>query len=174
MAVDRRLADELEISRRIYMYCRAVDRLDRKVGYSVWHEDGTADYGDDLYVGSGHGFIDWVCEQHSKMSAHSHQVTNLLIEVNEDQAVSEAYVIATLQAAAEISPSGETRVRHMTFYGRYLDRWSRRGGAWRIDHRVFAIDLDNTQYADPPMFKIRGRRDLGDVSYQLFSSGLQG
>ena len=37
--------DELEIDRVLKRYCRAMDRIDARLGYSVWHDDGLADYG---------------------------------------------------------------------------------------------------------------------------------
>ena len=49
-----------EITEQISRYCRAMDRLDADLGYSVWHEEAEAIYEASPYVGTGRGFIDWV------------------------------------------------------------------------------------------------------------------
>lgn len=33
-----------EITEQIYRYCRAMDRFDADLGYSVWHEEAEAIY----------------------------------------------------------------------------------------------------------------------------------
>ncbi|MBW8755828.1 MAG: nuclear transport factor 2 family protein, partial [Sphingomonadales bacterium] len=73
------VADRLAITDKIYRYCRSVDRLDVPVGHSVFHEDSQADFGAS-YVGTGRGWIDFICEEHKKFLYHSHQVTNVIIE----------------------------------------------------------------------------------------------
>src|SRR5690349_1095244 len=89
------VADRLAITDKIYRYCRSVDRLDVPVGHSVFHEDSYADFGG--YQGTGRGWIDYICVEHKKFLYHSHQVTNVIIEVDGDTAGSESYVYASLQ-----------------------------------------------------------------------------
>jgi hypothetical protein len=36
------LADRQAVTDQIYRYCRAMDRIDHALGYSIWHPDGTA------------------------------------------------------------------------------------------------------------------------------------
>ncbi|WP_372764558.1 nuclear transport factor 2 family protein, partial [Litorivivens sp.] len=55
------LVDKQDITELIYRYCRSVDRLDEALGYSIWHDDGIADYGD-FYRGPGRGVIDLICD----------------------------------------------------------------------------------------------------------------
>src|SRR2546423_1369381 len=76
-------------------YCRGLDRMDRDLALTTWHDGGTADYGE-LYSGTGAGFIDWVFVQHAALALHSHQIANRLIAVDGDRAASEAYVTVTL------------------------------------------------------------------------------
>jgi hypothetical protein len=85
-AIFGKVADHQAIADKIYRYARSVDRIDEKLGYTVWHEDGTADYGADIYQGSGRGFIDWCCESHRHALSHSHQMTNVIIELDGDRA----------------------------------------------------------------------------------------
>ncbi len=154
------LADRHAITDLIYRYCRAVDRLDHALGYSIWHADGTADYGAEVYQGSGHGFIDFVIGQHGQTLGHSHQVTNIILELDGDRAASESYHFAGLRIAR-----GE-QVFEITVRGRYIDRWSKRDGRWGIDHRLTIRDFDDMRPVTP-MSVSAGRRDPTDPSYAV-------
>ncbi|HLS98796.1 MAG: nuclear transport factor 2 family protein [Porticoccaceae bacterium] len=154
------LADREAIREQIYRYCRAMDRIDHQLGYGIWHPDGSADYGP-MYSGSGRGFIDWVCEQHSAMLGHSHQVANILIQLDGDRAGSEAYVTATLRFRQE------GRLMQTIARGRYVDRWSRRDGRWAIDHRTYIHDFDELVDVPASITEGWGRRDTTDPSYAV-------
>jgi hypothetical protein len=163
----QQLADREEIRELLYRYCRAVYRIDAPMGHSVWHRDGTADYGEAIYIGTGRGAIDLICQAHRGMLNHSHQVTNITITLDGDRAASESYVFATLRLAGE----GSRMQGHV--WGRYLDRWSRRDGRWGIDHRVCVIDFDEVR----PVTAMhapqgRGRRDGADPSYAVLDHRL--
>ena len=90
-------ADRQAITELIYSYCRSVDRLDIPLGHSIWHEDGYADYGAAFYQGPGKGVIDQICAGHRNLLHHSHQVSNILIDLDGDRAGSESYVTASLR-----------------------------------------------------------------------------
>jgi hypothetical protein len=105
---------ERAITHALFRYCRAMDRIDAALGYTVWHEDGVADYGP-VYQGTGRGFVDWVCAFHRTLDAQSHQLANILIEVRGDHAVSETYVTVAL-----LSTVAHDR-QLTTGRGRYLD-----------------------------------------------------
>jgi hypothetical protein len=157
----RAMADRQAITDVIYRYCRAMDRIDPELGYTVWHEDGEADYGADVYQGSGRGFIDWVCGTHRGAITHAHQVTNILIELDGDRAASEAYVFSDLRAG-----QGD-QVKQITTFGRYVDQWSRRGGRWAIDKRIAIRDFAEMRDVTPMPLPERGRRDRSDPSYSV-------
>jgi hypothetical protein len=76
------VADKFAITEQIYRYCRSVDRLDVALGHTVFHPDSHADFG--LYSGPGRGWIDFICEEHRKFLHHSHQVTNIVIDLAGD------------------------------------------------------------------------------------------
>ena len=155
------LADKQAIADVIYRYCRAMDRIDAELGYTVWHADGQADYGEEVYQGSGRGFIDFVCAQHRKTITHVHQVTNVLIEVDGDQAGSEAYVVSDLRFM-----HGH-QLKQVTTWGRYVDQWSRREGRWAIDKRLAIRDFSEVRDASAMTLPERGRRDRTDPSYAI-------
>lgn len=159
---DAEVEDRLAITDKIYRYCRSVDRLDIPVGHSVFHEDSVADFGAS-YVGTGRGWIDYICEEHKRFLHHSHQVTNVIIELdgdpNYDRAGSESYVYATLQRQ-----DGETVLQH-EFWARYVDKWSKRGGDWAIDRRDCIVDYGVIREVTPLPGNLRSRRDHSDPSY---------
>ena len=154
------------ITEVVYRYCRALDRMDRPLADTVWHADGTADYGPTMFQGTGTGFLDWVWGAHTSMLGHSHQIANVMIEVDGDRAGSESYVTATLWA--EFQPGALTVI---VSRGRYVDRWSRRDGVWAIDHRRFVEDFTLTQSlpdaAPPDPATGSARRDPTDPSYEV-------
>lgn len=154
------LADRQAIADLIYRYCRAMDRIDHELGYSIWHDDGTADYGSN-YKGSGRGFIDQVCAQHAQLIGHSHQMTNIIIELDGDRATSESYVTAYLR----IERNGQ--LKQMTVLSRYVDTWSRRNGRWGIDHRIALRDFDQISDVTPMSPALEGSRDRNDPSYSV-------
>lgn len=140
------MTDELDtliakqaITEVLYRYCHAVDRIDPELAAQVWHEDGLAHY-DGIFEGTAAGFFDFVFEAHSHCDATSHQLTNILIEVDGDSAVSQSYVTACLRTA------GLDRIVR----GRYLDRLSCRAGKWRIDERRYVNDISQTVPAEEP------------------------
>lgn len=155
------ISDRLEIIDILYRYCRAVDRMDRDLGYSIWHDDAVVDYGADVYRGTGRGVIDFVCEAHKGTLAHTHRVTNIVLDLADDSAVSEAYVMATLRVMRD------GRLYQIVSHGRYLDRWARRAGRWGIVRRDTIIDFDEIGEVTPIRMTSPARRDRTDPSYAV-------
>jgi hypothetical protein len=118
------------IAEVLYRYCHAVDRIDPDLGAMIWHDDGLALY-EGIFEGTGREFIEFVFDQHRDCDATSHQLTNMLIEVDGEKATSQSYVTACIRASGV-----DVIVR-----GRYVDSWSQRRGIWRIDERKFTSDL---------------------------------
>jgi len=152
------IAAEREITNALRAYCRAMDRIDLHLGYSIWHEDGVADYSP-VFSGTGREFIDWVCAYHRGIEAHSHQIANTLIDVRADQAGSETYVTAAL-----LYREGTAHLLR-TIRGRYVDKWSKRAGRWAIDRRRYIHDFDFTETIDAQLGW--GTRDRADPSYAV-------
>ena len=157
------VSDRLAIADLIYRYCRSVDRLDVALGHSIWHDDGIADYGS-IYQGSGKGVIDLICAQHRQTLHHSHQVTNILIELAGDRATSESYVTANLRI--QQGP----QLRQISVWGRYIDSWSRREDRWGLDKRIAIRDFDEMRdVVEMSRYDI-GKREPSDPSYKVFAA----
>jgi hypothetical protein len=156
---NQEIADRLAITDQIYRYCRSVDRLDILLGHQVFHSDSYADFG--TYKGPGRGWIDYVCAQHLNFLHHSHQVTNIIIELDGKRAGSESYVTATLRSR------DASTVLQRQFWARYVDDWSNRDGVWAIDKRECVIDFDSLSKIETINDYDRPRRDSSDPSYRV-------
>ena len=161
----RELHDKQAIQEALYRYCRGVDRMDLALTRACWHADGSADYRG-MFEGSADALLDWMWKLHAAMETHSHQITNVLIELAEERAASEAYVTVVLR-----TKPGRAPARDIWSRGRYLDRWSRRNGRWAIEHRVFVNDWTTSLPAgNEPGVPFSGRRDAADESYAAFAA----
>ena len=157
-----RLADRQAIRDVLSRYCRGLDRMDKPMARQVWWDEGTADY-DGIFEGTGHGFIDWVWEAHATMERHSHQISNVLIELDGDRATSEAYVTVVLWT----QPDANGRQSELVGRGRYLDRWEKRAGRWAIAHRLHLLDTSTVIPLERGEVSEGSRRDEADGSYEF-------
>jgi hypothetical protein len=137
------LLDKQSITEGLYRYCRSMDRMDKDLFRRTFHPDLVAQYTPDRIVRSAEEFIDWMWPYHRNYHNHSHQVSNILIEVNGDKAGSESYVHARLTRRL---PNG--RFELMTAMGRYIDRWEKRNGQWKIAHRRYLHDIMDIREID--------------------------
>jgi SnoaL-like protein len=158
------LLDKQSIYEVLVTYCRGVDRCDEDLIRSAFHDDSYDDHG--YWKGPGHELAPFLADRLRKAnSATTHSLTNVLIDLDGDLARSEAQVHATLIRAgsdpAEVDVVG----------ARYLDRFSRRAGTWRIEHRTVVLDWHRTEVwpesapAVPTDGFVRGARCPEDPSY---------
>jgi hypothetical protein len=161
-AASQALLDKQEITEVIYCYCRAVDRMDRALALSIWAPDASVDYGD-IYRGDAVGLVEVIWRIHGTMQAHSHQVSNILIQLAGDEAVSEAYFAASLRPLIQAG----TAPTQLNARGRYLDRWVRHNGRWLIAHRQIAADFSDVSPVNDGGFANNGRNNQTDPSYQF-------
>jgi hypothetical protein len=147
------------ITERLHDYCRAMDRIDDELGRSVFHADAVADYGT-IFNGTGYGFIDFVHDSHSAMLCQNHAISNISIRVDGDRAASETYVTMHGRMAGEGSA-----IMQITSMGRYIDRWEKRDGQWRISKRRYLQNMDELRPIATTMYPTEGARDRSDPSY---------
>lgn len=157
------LADKEAIRNLLFAYCRSVDRLDIPLGHSVFHEDSHADYGAGVYQGPGRGAIDKICRDHLHLLNHSHQISNIMINIFGDRAGSEAYVTGTMIL--------ERDGKQMQIFvrARYLDAWEKRDGRWGIARREVAYDHDDIREITPMRGTSNSARGKDDRSYAFLT-----
>jgi hypothetical protein len=158
------LLDKQSIYEVLVTYCRGVDRCDEDLIRSVFHEDSYDDHG--YWKGPGRELAPFLADRLRKAnSATTHSITNVLIELDGHLARSEAQVHATL------IKRGSDPVETDVVGARYLDLFSRRAGAWRIEHRTVVLDWRWTEVwpaSAPPVPTdgfVRGARCPDDPSY---------
>jgi hypothetical protein len=159
------LHDRQAIIEVLYGYSRAMDRMDRPLALSVFHPDATLQYAH-IVLPSREAFVDWVWGIHEALVRHSHQNSNVLIELDGDRAASETYVHAYLCSALD-----DGRIQMRSVKGRYLDRWERRAGKWAIVRREYVHEFEDVREMENlvPDDATPSRRDRSDPSYALFA-----
>ena len=116
-------------------YARGVDRLDAELMKTAYWPDATDDHG--RFVGNGWEFADRVVGTHDRWAATMHCTMQHAIEFDDDDhARGEIYNITYLVSRDE----GPWSV----WLGRYLDRYERRAGEWRISHRTCVHEATTT------------------------------
>lgn len=123
-----RLADTQEIRDALTRYCRGTDRCDFELAQSAFHKDSTENHGP--FVGKSHDFLAMVMPLLRAYEGLFRYITNLTVEFDGDGAVSESYWVAILRDATTDTVQA----------GRYLDRWERREGEWKIAARLAICD----------------------------------
>jgi hypothetical protein len=154
-----RLSDRQQIEEVLNLYCRGVDRCDEAVLADCYHPDGVDDHG--TFVGPGREFAAWAVKGAAKAWAASHHtVHNIVIEwIGTDAANVESYVLAYNRRQDEAGPVE-------VFAGRYIDRFERRDGRWRISRRLALRDVDTLMDRRPWAGKInKGARYPEDPVY---------
>jgi ketosteroid isomerase-like protein len=164
IAYIREAADRRAILDCIYRYTRGIDRADRGLMLSAYHEDAKDEHG--VANLGADSFVDWAIKWHGEFQTrHQHIVTNHIVELNGDIAHGETYYTFW-----GINREGPPTLA----FGRYIDRFEKRDGRWAIAPRVCVNEVvGNFSLADvPPQWRHElestgpNRRDRGDISYQ--------
>jgi hypothetical protein len=123
-----------EITDCLHRYTRGMDRLDRELARSAYHDDAVDDHAG--FVAGVEAFLDWAFDYHAGQVRHQHHLTNISIDLELDArgapsgvAHVESYYTFVASYADDESPVFMTG-------GRYLDRLEERDGRWAIAARV--------------------------------------
>ncbi|MGI4816194.1 MAG: nuclear transport factor 2 family protein [Janthinobacterium lividum] len=174
-----RLADRAQIQDVMYRWCRSVDRLDLVEMRKVFHPDATDAHG--IFNGGVDDLITWISARHKPIPFSMHSISNMLIEfASPDAALVETYVRTVQRYPAEASAAlsqlasgqeGPPTARDLLTCSRYVDRFERRNGEWRISRRTLVQDWK--QVVDVPTNApqavgqpVVGRRDQQDKVFQ--------
>jgi hypothetical protein len=138
------LADVAGIRDVVLRCAHGLDRLDEACMRSAYWPDGTDDHGPSG-VHPAWEYVAIAIDGHRAWRSTLHCVLNHLVELEPDgvTARGQSYCIASLFAA-------DPPVLH-TWYGRYLDRYEKRGDEWRIIERVCVSEGGRTDDPLPAM-----------------------
>lgn len=180
------LLDRQAILDLIALCSRGLDRIDEATLRSVYHDDAIEDRGEGLFIGRAQDWIDWTLAVLPLFTATQHGILQSLIDVEGDIAFGETYFqvyhrfsdtggedpdanafrLATAEDFNEELdwPEGDTEV---ILAGRYLDRFEKRNGVWKIAYRKMICDWCRTQSVADDWFvsnptAYRGVRSIED------------
>lgn len=151
----QRLIDKNDCVELVHKMARAIDRCDGDLVNAVFHPDATDDHGG--YKGTAKDFVPWVMGVLDTMKRTQHVIGNVLIEIDGDRAAGESYFIAHHVLPDEAG----NEARFMVAAGRYLDRFERRDGEWRMAHRHAVYDWSSVAGASD----IWDRASLPDYAF---------
>jgi SnoaL-like domain len=148
------LLDKQELTDLVTRVSRSVDRCDDELLLSCYHPDAFDDHG--TFKGSPKDFL-----AHLKRGTMiptkgpvQHSLSNLLFEIDGDDAWGEIYVQSRMVNEDGTVDQGMAR---------YIDRYERRDGEWRIAHRRVILEAARPGF-DTSVF-VSGSRDRNDPSY---------
>lgn len=163
LAFLREQKDRADIQACLLRYTRGVDRHDRDLMLSAYWPEAFDEHG--VAEGIAADFVDWAIGwHHDYQTKHQHMITNSTVELDGNSAHAETYYLFW----------GENREGPPSLaFGRYVDRFQKRGKEWRIAHRVCVNEMVGQFEAPalPPewreaLFKSGPcSRDTGDISY---------
>ncbi len=159
-----------EIRECLYRINRGMDRIDRELMLTGFHEDAQICWAAPDYVPLA-VFIEIAMRVQGTTSRVQHLIGQTLIDLSGDYASVETYEIGRHLTPM---PDGE---KDLFIAARYIDRFSRRDGRWRIERRLKLVDSirvvegNDTKYDHVPH---KGLRNREDPSYALFGTATFG
>lgn len=155
------LIDQQRIHDVMMRYCRGVDRLDAELLRSTYWADAWDDHG--LFSGRRDDFVAWVIPfLRETFSTVIHKIGNELVEIDRDIAFSESYFTGYYELIHEGRPHSRMSC------GRYIDRFERRDGEWRVAQRTVVNDWGRIDPLDTPSPRsIPGGHFPDDPVYRL-------
>ena len=141
-------------------FARAVDRQDWQAAREAYHDGAFDDHG--FFKGPPDAFLAHIEKLHAVQQHSMHFNTNVLIEFqSEERAFVETYVLV-LQRYAD---------RRVTASARYLDRFEKRNGEWRVVHRTLVFgDMVPEPVKEPLRFPpefTEQKHNMDDPLYML-------
>jgi len=163
-----RLLDQQEIERVIQQYCRGIDRRDLALVRDCYHADATDHHGS--FFGTADEYVAWVDKLLARYAFTTHMLAQTTVEFGPTPglAAAESYGVSVHR--------GDPAKPHQNLATgfRYLDRFERRDGRWRIASRValgeWSLRLSQDAWWAIPESHLQGRRDAGDPLYALLAA----
>lgn len=153
------LLDKQALYELAVRYCRAVDRADAELLLSVYHDDAIDDHGP--FVGGAVDFLEFMSDGTMNPERRplpvQHSISNAVFDVRGDQAFGELYV--------EVRRVDEHGGMFIEGFARWVDRYERRAGEWRIAHRRVLLEYAAPGGRHSMDDFLAGTRDRHDPSY---------
>ena len=131
------LISKQAITEVLYRYARGTDRCDEMLLKSCFHENSRhrsdSTHASGGFEGKSFDYVKRIIEICSPLAVCTHMISNILIEIEGNEAVSECRFLAH---HAWYEPGDKVNEHHRVVEGRYIDRFERRNGDWKIIERV--------------------------------------
>lgn len=163
-----RLLDRQEIEEVLRAYCRGIDRRDLALVRGCYHDDATDRHGS--FFGQADAYVAWVDGLLARYRFTTHALNQITIEFGPapDLAAAESYGVSVHRG----DPAKPHQNLATAF--RYLDRFERRAGKWKIASRValgeWSLRIPEAAWWDVPETHLASRRDARDPLYELLAS----
>lgn len=150
------LADRAEIEDVVRRYARGIDRRDFDLVRACYHPDATDEHGG--FSGTVDEYLAWVERLTAKYSMTMHLISGVVVDLADDVAAAESTGVA-IHRSEDPAPQ-----LNLAIGFRYLDRFERRDGAWRIADRRVVLDwtrenVEGVPWAAQASFAAAGRRE---------------
>jgi hypothetical protein len=129
------LEDRFAIQDVLFRYARAVDRLDYAGIAACYFPDAIDEHGG--YVGTVDGLVEDIRRRHQTIDSSQHFVSNVLIDWRGTHADVESYCLCYLRQRRQ---DGRQDQDISVIRCRYVDRFEKRAGEWRIAARAVVFD----------------------------------
>ena len=134
-------------------FARAVDRQDWPAARALYHDGAFDDHG--FFKGPPDALLAHIAKLHEHQDHSMHFNTNVLIEFqSRERAFVETYVLVLqrYRPGAPNVPAESAGLRNVAS-ARYLDRFEKRNGEWRVVHRTLVFgDLVAEPMREPYRF----------------------
>ncbi len=163
MIDSQELSQRAEIVDALLSYTRGIDRLDKESVISAFHSGAILNnYGSEPMPIED--FVEYALPSlEQRYLATQHRVSNIRIEIKEDRALVESYVLAYHVE------SGENTKQLHTFNGRYIDTFTLLDGHWKISERFLRNDWSKIEDISDEMAGssvwVKSSRDIDDPIY---------
>lgn len=159
------VADRLAISEILSLHCRGVDRADLSALQACYWPEAKTYYGTDAL--GAHEFAEGLVEAIQGFAQTQHMVTNTLFRFSGEKASVESSVLAFHYLSDAEGADSE-----MTYIGRYIDEFEKRGSVWKIIERIPVMSWNqnspaSTDSENPALAGLqRSSRKPDDIVYQ--------
>ena len=152
-------------------FARAVDRQDWALARTLYHDGAFDDHG--FFKGDADALLAHVKKLHEHQDHSMHFNTNVMIEFSsKESAFVETYVLVLqrFRPGAPNVPAGSQGLRNFAS-ARYLDRFEKRNGDWRVIHRTLVFgDIEAVPMTAPHKFPpgfVEQTHGMDDPLYKL-------
>jgi hypothetical protein len=176
----QQLLDKADIEAVLYKWGSGVARREWEEVRSVFHDDAMDAHG--TFDGGIDQFVEWQKRHHEHIELSVHFIGSVQVQfAKPDLALSQAYVIAFHRYGKDAGHArqdifGAHTAEHAKpmqsiLVGRYIDRFERRGGPWKIAKRVTVYEwarLEDAPWEIPFQANwTRAKRDKTDPIYAM-------